>query len=99
MDNDMHKEERQQDEEVVIVQIEGPDGSEEFFAQDIIIPHDGKEFAVLVALPQEDEVADDFEPDIILARLDMGEDGEVEYVSPTEEEFEAVEKIYDDMFE
>lgn len=36
MDNDMRKEERQQDEEVVIVQIEGADGTEDF-AQDIII--------------------------------------------------------------
>lgn len=91
------EQELQNDEEVVIVEVEGPNGEEEYYAQDIIIPYNGKQFAVLVSIPDDD--ASEEEPDLILARMDTTEDGEIEYVSPEEDEFEAVQKLYDDMFE
>ena len=37
------------------------------------------------------------EPDIILARIDKDQDGEVVYVSPTDEEYDAVAEIYNAM--
>lgn len=92
------EQELQNDEEVVIVEVEGPNGEEEYYAQDIIIPYNGKQFAVLVSIP-DDDAPEDEEPDLILARMDRTADGEIEYVSPEEDEFEAVQKLYDDMFE
>ena len=88
------EQELQNDEEVVIVEVEGPNGEEEYYAQDIIIPYNGKQFAVLVSIP-DDDAPEDEEPDLILARMDTTADGEIEYVSPEEDEFEAVQKLYD----
>ena len=87
------EQELQNDEEVVIVEVEGPNGEEQYYAQDIIIPYNGKQFAVLVSIP-DDDAPEDEEPELILARMDTTED-----VSPEEDEFEAVQKLYDDMFE
>ena len=37
--------------------------------------------------------------DIILARIDTDENGEAEYVPPTDDEYDAVADIYDAMWE
>ena len=42
---------------------------------------------------------DEEEPDIILARIDTDENGEAEYVPPTDDEYDAVADIYDAMWE
>lgn len=82
-------------EEPIVVTITAPDGSEQDFAQDVVIPFDGKEFAVLVSIPESE--SDTREPEIILARIDTDADGEPEYVPPTDEEYDAVEAIYNAM--
>ncbi len=84
------------DEEVIVVLIEGPNGEEEYYAQDVLIPYAGKEFAILVSV-SEDETEE--EPQVIVARMDQDEDGEIVYVSPEEDEFAAVEKLYNEMFD
>lgn len=84
------------DEEVIVVLIEGPNGEEEYYAQDVLIPYDGKEFAILVSV-SEDETEE--EPQVIVARMDQDEDGEIVYVSPEEDEFAAVERLYNEMFD
>lgn len=82
-------------EEAVIVTITGPDGKEQDFAEDVVIPWMGKKFAVLVSIPASED--DEEEPEIILARVDTDEDGEPVYVPPTDEEYDAVAEIYDNM--
>lgn len=82
-------------EETIVITITGPDGSEEDFAQDVVIPYDGKEFAALVSIPDSED--DESEPEIILARIDTDEDGEPVYVPPTDEEYDAVAAIYEAM--
>ncbi len=82
-------------EDTVIVTITGPDGKEQDFAEDVVIPFAGKQFAVLVAIPETEEDMED--PEIILARIDTDEDGEPVYVPPTDEEYDAVAEIYDNM--
>ena len=82
-------------EDPIVITITGPDGEEKDYAQDVVIPFAGKEFAVLVSIPESD--ADTEEPDIILARIDTDENGEAEYVPPTDEEYDAVADIYDAM--
>ncbi len=81
-------------EETVIVTITGPDGSEQDYAEDVLIPWMGKQFAVLVSIPEEGSTE---EPEIILARVDQDEKGEPVYLPPTEDEYEAVSAIYDAM--
>ena len=81
-------------EDPIIITITGPDGSEKDYVQDTVIPFSGKELAVLVSIPESE---DEEEPDIILARIDINENGEAEYVPPTDEEYDAVADIYDAM--
>lgn len=82
-------------EDTVIVTITGPDGKEQDFAEDVVIPWMGKKFSVLVAIPEKEEDMED--PEIILARIDTDEAGEAVYVPPTDEEYDAVSEIYDNM--
>lgn len=82
-------------EEAIIITVTGPDRDERDYAQDVVIPFQGKEFAVLVSIPTSED--DEEEPDIILARIDTDENGEAEYVPPTDDEYDAVADIYDAM--
>ena len=82
-------------EEPIIIAITVPDGSERDYVQDTVIPFGGKQFAVLVSIPEKDGEEEDV--DIILARIDLDEKGEAEYVPPTDEEYDAVAEIYDAM--
>lgn len=66
-------------EESIIVTIDDTEGNSRDFVQDMVIPFDGKEFAVLVSIPE--SMDSEEEPDIILARIDKDQDGEVVYVS------------------
>lgn len=89
------KEENLQEEAVNIVTMTDPDGNETEFAEDVIIPYAGKQFAALVCIPQSEE--DEEEPEIILARMETDETGEIAYVPPTDEEFDAVSEIYENI--
>ena len=61
----------------------------------MVIPFAGKEFAVLVFIPEDGENVE--EPEISLARVDTDKNGEAEYVPPTDEEYDAVAEIYNEM--
>lgn len=82
-------------EDPIIITITGPDGDERDYVQDTVIPFAGKEFAVLVSIPEKEDSEE--EPDIILARIDRDENGEAVYLPPTDEEYDAVADIYDAM--
>ncbi len=90
------KEEILQEEETVnVVTMTDSEGNETEFVEDIVIPYAGKQFAALVRIPASPE--DEEEPDIILARMETDESGEIAYVPPTDEEFDAVSEIYENM--
>ena len=82
-------------EEPIIIIVTGPDGEEKEYVQDIMIPFAGKQFAVLVAIPQTEEEQSD--PEIILSRIETDASGEAEYVPLTDEEYDAVASIYNEM--
>lgn len=84
-----------EEKQPVLVKITGPDGTERAFVEDVVIPYDGKEFAVLVSIPESKE--DTSVPDIVLTRKVRGDNGEDEYLSPSDEEFEAVAELYSKM--
>ncbi|MCH4179095.1 MAG: DUF1292 domain-containing protein [Megasphaera sp.] len=87
-------------EEVQVVTITGDDGSEEYYAEAATLDIDGKTFAILVPFSEEEEDADeDTDAEAIIARIDTEENGEVVYVAPTDEEFEAAAHAYEHMSE
>lgn len=105
------------EESVDVVVLTDENGKESYFMEDMIIPYDGKNFAVLVPIDAEDDCCEDEEcgchehhhhdeecdcedDDIcIIARIDFEEDGEAVYVGPTDEEYEAVAALYDEICE
>lgn len=82
-------------EESVIVTIVGPDNEEKDYVQETVIPFMGKKFVILVAIPETEDGNEEL--DMILARMDEDEFGEIEYLPPTDEEYDAVISIYDAM--
>ena len=50
-------------EESIIVTIDDTEGNSRDFVQDMVIPYDGKEFAVLVSIPE--GMGSEEEPDIV----------------------------------
>lgn len=85
--------------EVSVVVVDDGEGNETYYEEEVVIAHDGKNFAVLVSLPPEEcepGCKCHEEPTIIIARIDR-EDGEDVYVAPTEDEYEAVVQLYEEM--
>ena len=96
----------------LIVEMTDGEGNVFLYEEEMIIPVDDKKFALLVALPYEhdeqgyhyhehDEHGCDCgceEEDVIIAKIVTNEDGEEEYIEPTDEEFEMVQKVYNDFF-
>lgn len=88
-------------EEVELVTLTDEEGHEEYYMEDLTIEYDGKTFAVLIPYMEEDGgIADGAEVDVdaIIAKIEE-EDGEVVYVAPTDDEFDAVSKIYNEMLQ
>ena len=93
-------------EEVDVVVRTDEQGNESYFMEEMVIPYEGKNFAVLVSIDDdccEDEECDchdhehEEEDYCIIARIDFDENGEAVYVGPTDEEYEAVAALYDEM--
>ena len=74
--------------------IEGPDGVERTYVEDVILEHEGKEFAVLIEVL--DEANKDQEPIAMVARIEE-EGDDVYYESATDEETEAVIDLYEQL--
>ena len=83
-------------EEVIIVTATDDDGNEVNYQEVQRIDIDGKVFALLVEVPDSEDDADD-DGDAIVARVDV-EDGEEVYVAPTDEEFDAANAAFDELF-
>ena len=64
--------------EPIIISVSDPGGIERDYVQDVVIPFAGKEFAVLVSIPEDGENVE--EPEIILARVDTDKNGENMYL-------------------
>ena len=93
------------EDENIVVEMTDVDGNVYLYEEEMIIPIDDKKFALLVALPYEDDETHHHgcdcgceEDDVIIAKIVTNEDGEEEYIEPTEEEFEIVKQAYNDFF-
>ena len=92
------------DEDEVIVEMTDEDGNVFYYVEEMIIPVDGERFAILIAAEPEGHVCEDEdcdcdEGDVIIAKIVVNENGEDEYIEPTDEEFAAFEAVYDQMME
>jgi len=97
-----NKENDVQDEGVVVVMTDDQ-GNEYYYEEEMIIPVGEDKYALLVGIHNEEDGHDhcgcgcgcEDDEDVIIAKIVIGEDGEEEYVEPTDEEFAAVQKAYD----
>lgn len=105
---DFEKDDLEGMEEDPIVVITDEEGNEFYYREDMVIPVGDKNFAILVPLEMDEEEGCDCsgesdcdccggEEDAIIARIDIDENGDQVYVDPTDEEYEAVIKAYDEI--
>lgn len=95
------------DEEQEVIVVTDEDGNESYYREEMIIPLDDKQFAILVPIELDEEADCDCsgeadcdccgEGDAFIARIEVGDDGEVVYLDPTDEEYEAVINAYDEI--
>ncbi|MDU4960621.1 MAG: DUF1292 domain-containing protein [Sporomusaceae bacterium] len=103
---DFEKDELDDMEEDAVIVISDEEGNEFYYREDMIIPVGDKSFAILVPLEMEEDGCECSEEaecdccgeqDAIIARIEEDENGEQVYVDPTDEEYEAVIKAYDEI--
>ncbi|WP_199497589.1 MULTISPECIES: DUF1292 domain-containing protein [unclassified Mitsuokella] len=90
-------------EEDVVVVMTDEDGHEYYYREEMIIPVEEERYALLVGIHGEDEEhaagcgcgCEDGDEDVIIAKIVVNDEGEEEYIEPSDEEFEAVQKAYD----
>ncbi len=90
-------------EEDVVVVMTDEDGHEYYYREEMIIPVEEDRYALLVGIHGEDEEhaagcgcgCEDGDEDVIIAKIVVNDEGEEEYIEPSDEEFEAVQKAYD----
>lgn len=97
----------QAEEDDVVVVMTDEDGNEFYYQEEMIIPVGDDKYALLVGLHDEDGEGHEHgcgcgcedDEDVLIAKIVTNEEGEEEYVEPTDEEFEAVQKAYDALVE
>ena len=85
------------DEENIVVEFQDDAGNSLYYQQEMIIPVDGVDFALLVGLNVENDESFDEEENVIIAKIVEDENGEDEYVERTDEEFEKVQAVYNEL--
>ena len=89
----------------VIVEMTDEEGNSYYYREEMIIPVGDDKFALLIGVHDEEEEEEhahscgcgcgEHDEDVLIAKVVMGEDGEEEYIEPTDEEFDAVQRAYD----
>ena len=89
----------------VIVEMTDEEGNSYYYREEMIIPIGDDKFALLIGIHDEEEEEEhahscgcgcgEHDEDVLIAKVIMGDDGEEEYVEPTDEEFDAVQRAYD----
>ncbi|MBR3051510.1 MAG: DUF1292 domain-containing protein [Selenomonadaceae bacterium] len=93
-----------------LIEMTDADGNVFYYVEEMIIPVDGENFALLVEYKGEHEHGDccgcggdcdcDCEDDdVIIAKIIINADGEEEFVEPTDEEFEKVQAAYEKLLD
>ncbi|MGP1406749.1 DUF1292 domain-containing protein [Selenomonas sp.] len=106
--SDKEKEILEEDEDV-IVEMTDEAGNSYYYREEMIISVGNDNFALLIGIHDEEEEhthscgcdcgCDEHDEDVLIAKIVTGEDGEEEYVEPTDEEFDAVQRAYDEIMD
>ena len=83
----------------ILVEMTDTDGNVFLYSEELIIPVDGENFALLIAIHEDDEEIFEDDDDVIIAKIILNEDGEEEYIEPTDEEFERVQQAYEKLMD
>ena len=85
----------------IFVEMTDEDGNTYYYVEEMVIPVGKDRFALLVEVHDHDEGCDCGceDDDVIIAKIVTGDDGEDEYIEPTDEEFEAVQAAYDKLLD
>ncbi|WP_337464726.1 DUF1292 domain-containing protein [Acidaminococcus timonensis] len=88
-----------EDQEAVVV-ITDEEGNESYYLEEMVILMGNKNFALLTQIPEEDDTdPDEAEDNVIIARMDFDDNGEPVYLDPTDEEFDAVRRAYEEIMD
>ena len=90
-------------EDDIVVVMTDEDGNEYYYREEMIIPVGEEKYALLIGIHEDEEEhehgcgcgCEDGDEDVLIAKIVKNEQGEEEYVDPTDEEFDAVQKAYD----
>jgi uncharacterized protein YrzB (UPF0473 family) len=87
------------EDQTALVVVTDEAGNKTYYTQEMVIPMDKKNFALLVREPMDEDEAKELEDDdsVMIARMEFDDDGEPVYLDPTDEEFEAVKKAYEEI--
>lgn len=97
----MDKREEKFDDDVLI-EITDDEGNVFYYVEEMIIPVDDENFALLVSVKDDEHVHDDdcdCDDDVIIAKIIINANGEEEFVEPTDEEFEKVQEAYEKLLD
>lgn len=100
------------DNEGTVVVITDEEGNEYNYVEEMVFPAGDDQYAILVSIDgddcecgehhhEHDEECgcEDEEVDVILAKIIKDENGEVEYIEPTDEEFEIAQQAYEELMD
>ena len=93
------KRENPPEAEGVIVEMTDDEGNVYLYSEELVLPVDDDRFAILISLEDEEEQAEDYEPEVIISKIVVDENGEDLYIEPTDEEFERAQAAYDKLFD
>lgn len=96
----------------VLIEMTDEEGNVFYYVEEMIIPVGNEKFALLVEVKDEDcdhgdgcscghgDGCDcDCDDDVIIAKIIINEDGEEEFIEPTDEEFEKVQEAYEKLLD
>ena len=85
----------------IVIEMTDEDGNTFYYVEEMVIPVEGENFALLVEVKDEDHehgcdcgCEDD---DVIIAKIIVNANGQEEYIEPTDEEFERVQAVYEQL--
>lgn len=113
IDENLNEEEFDEEFGDVVIEMTDEDGNSYFYTEEMIIPVGDDKYALLVEVTEHDHEHCDHEHkhehegcdcgcedgDVIIAKIVQDENGEDIYVEPTDEEFELVQKAYEELID
>lgn len=90
-----------------LIEMTDTEGNVFYYVEEMIIPIDGENFALLVEVKDCDHDEDCDcgcdcgcdDDDVVIAKVIVNEDGEEEYIEPTDEEFAKVQEAYEQLLD